>query len=127
MERSYFITVALDFSSISPFRYFVISPFRHFAISCFKHAPVARCLFFSAHHLLPSYFKLNGKNEVTSHYVSVPPLHARKFSVPLLFFVIVHQWTVQTVQNHKFLTKNHPPRVLKELHSLRFCSHFRAG
>ena len=39
MERSYFITVALVFSSISPFRYFVISPFRHFAISCFKHAP----------------------------------------------------------------------------------------
>ena len=38
MERSYFITVALVFSSISPFRYFVISPFRHFAISCFKHA-----------------------------------------------------------------------------------------
>ena len=62
------------------------------------------------------------KNEVTSHYVSVPPLHARKVSVPQLFFVIVHQWTVQTVQNHKFLTKNHPPRVLKELHSLRFCS-----
>ena len=28
MERSYFITVALVFSSISPFRYFVISPFR---------------------------------------------------------------------------------------------------
>ena len=31
MERSYFITVALVFSSISLFR--------HFAISCFKHAP----------------------------------------------------------------------------------------
>ena len=38
VERSYFITVALVFSSISPFRYFVISPFRHFAISRFKHA-----------------------------------------------------------------------------------------
>ena len=36
MERSYFITVALVFSSISPFRYFVISPFRHFAISPFR-------------------------------------------------------------------------------------------
>ena len=40
MERSYFITVALGFSSISPFRHFAISPFRHFAISCFKHAPL---------------------------------------------------------------------------------------
>ena len=28
VERSYFIIVALVFSSISPFRYFVISPFR---------------------------------------------------------------------------------------------------
>ena len=32
------IIVALVFSSISSFRYFVISSFRHFAISCFKHA-----------------------------------------------------------------------------------------
>ena len=36
VERSYFITVALGFSSISPFRYFAISSFRHFVISPFR-------------------------------------------------------------------------------------------
>ena len=41
VERSYFITVALDFSSISPFRYFAISSFRYFVISPFRHFAIS--------------------------------------------------------------------------------------
>ena len=47
MERSYFITVALGFSSISPFRHFAISPFRHFAISPFRVLNTPCCIIYS--------------------------------------------------------------------------------